>query len=95
MPDGSLHEEKLPECGTYYKNSVGLRFQAEAARQAISEGKYLFGFIIKIFKFFFCEEEIFLFNLPLGLLEHSFVKHDDSRLIMSIMEEAKKQLGYD
>lgn len=67
MPDGSLHEEKLPECGTYYKNSVGLRFQAEAARQAISE----------------------------GLLEHSFVKHDDSRLIMSIMEEAKKQLGYD
>jgi hypothetical protein len=29
-----------------------------------------------------------------GLLEHPFVKHDDSRLIMSIMEEAKRQLGY-
>ena len=39
MPDGTVHEEKLPESeATYYKNSVGLRFQAEAARQAIGQG---------------------------------------------------------
>ena len=38
MPDGSLHEEKLPESKTHYENSVGLRFQAEAARQAIGKG---------------------------------------------------------
>jgi dihydrodiol dehydrogenase / D-xylose 1-dehydrogenase (NADP) len=66
MPDGTIYEEKLPECKTNYYNSVGLRFQAEAVRQAISN----------------------------GLKEHSFAKHDDSRLIMSIMEEAKRQLGY-
>jgi dihydrodiol dehydrogenase / D-xylose 1-dehydrogenase (NADP) len=29
-----------------------------------------------------------------GLLEHEFVKHSDSKLIMSIMEEAKRQLGF-
>ena len=38
MPDGTLHEEKLPECKTHYFNSIGLRFQAEAARQAIGKG---------------------------------------------------------
>ena len=29
-----------------------------------------------------------------GLLEHPNVTHDNSRLIMTIMEEAKNQLGY-
>ncbi len=49
MPDGTIYEEKLPECKTNYYNSVGLRFQAEAVRQAISNGKYLFAcLLIKI-----------------------------------------------
>ena len=39
MPNGTLHEEKLPELKTHYFNSVGLRFQAEAVRQAIGNGK--------------------------------------------------------
>ena len=29
-----------------------------------------------------------------GLTQHPFVTHDHSRLIFSIIEEAKKQLGY-
>ena len=30
----------------------------------------------------------------IGLLEHPLVTHDNSRLIMKIQDEAKKQLGY-
>jgi dihydrodiol dehydrogenase / D-xylose 1-dehydrogenase (NADP) len=66
MPDGTLHEEHLPDVKTNYDRSVGLRYQAEAIREAIGK----------------------------GLLEHEFVKHSDSRLIMSIKDESKRQLGY-
>ena len=65
--NGVKHEIPLPECDkTNYHHSVGLRWQAEAIREPISQ----------------------------GLIEHPFVKHDHSRLIMKIIEEANKQLGH-
>lgn len=64
--NGVKHSEPLPECQWNEKKyKVGLRFQAEAAREAIAQ----------------------------GLIEHPVAKHDHSRLIMEIMEEANKQLG--
>jgi hypothetical protein len=32
--------------------------------------------------------------LSQGLLEHPLVTHDNSRLVMQIIEESNKQLGY-
>ena len=60
-------QEPLPEDGgTYnYDNGVALRFEAEACRQAIADGK----------------------------IEHPYVTHDMSRLIMHIMDETRNQLN--
>ena len=39
LSNGSVINDPLPECAlTNFPNSVGLRFQAEAAREAISQG---------------------------------------------------------
>ena len=39
LPNGYVVRDELPQCGaTNFPNSVGLRFQAEAAREAISQG---------------------------------------------------------
>lgn len=67
LVNGEKRVVPLPECAspTIFDNSVGLRFQAEAARQAIAK----------------------------GLIEEPRMSHDHSRLIMSIMEEANRQLG--
>lgn len=66
LPNGEIFRLPLPECPeTNFLNSVGLRFQAESAREAISK----------------------------GWIEHPRVSHEHSRVICSIMDEARKQMG--
>jgi len=70
LPNGETFSSPLPELNqkyptTNFSNSVGLRFQAEAVREAISK----------------------------GLIEHPTVSHDNSRMIMHIIEETMKQIG--
>jgi hypothetical protein len=68
---------------------VGLRFQAEAIREYIARGKQIYRYV------FFSRMKLIVFKYLLfkGELEHPFATHDNSRLIMSIMDEARKQLG--
>ncbi len=80
--------QELPECEkTNFHRSVGLRFEAEAIRDAIAKGKYLH---IKWINNHYYK----IFDFYQGLKEHPIAAHDHSRLIMHIMDESKKQLGY-
>lgn len=65
LANGEHVKETLENIPTNYINSVGLKYEAEEVRLAISQ----------------------------GLLEHPQMTHDQSRLIMLIMDECRKQLG--
>jgi hypothetical protein len=80
--------ENCEKVETNFYNSVGLRYQAEAARVAINNGKY----IKDLIHFICCSFFIGLFKI--GFKEHDYVQHDHSRLIMKIMDEARRQVGY-
>jgi len=65
---GQLYKFDIPEVPkTNYPKTIGLKYEAEAVRQAISN----------------------------GLLEHPNATFDHSRLVMKIMCEATKQIGFD
>lgn len=83
--NGEKYTDPLPPCGhTNFDGSVGLRFQAEAAREAISKGSFLFNSLSPNSDGHFIQS---------GWLEHPTMSHNYSRHIMHIMEEANKQLG--
>ena len=66
-----------------FKNAAGLRYEAEAVRSAISKGRFPTVSVNKKSK-----------RILKGLTEEPTMTHENSRLVMKIIDEAHKQLDY-